>query len=94
MIRIIFLFSVLTYSILAADITYPVVDSGQFLFYNNFNVITAPEAGEPFYGQDAQFAGNQSDYTDNGDGTITDNVTGLMWSKTCDTDGDGDIDYD
>ena len=35
---------------------YPGVDSGQFLCYNNLNVITAPEAGESFYGQDAQFA--------------------------------------
>ncbi|WP_202813775.1 hypothetical protein [Defluviitalea phaphyphila] len=25
--------------------------------------------------------GNQPSYTDNGDGTITDNVTGLMWMK-------------
>ena len=73
---------------------YPVVDTNQTLFYDNFNEITAPEPNDPFYGQDAHFEGNQPDYTDNGDGTITDNVTGLMWSKTCDTDGDGDIDYD
>ena len=26
-------------------------------------------------------------YTDNGDGTITDNVTGLMWEKLCDGAG-------
>ena len=36
--------------------------------------------------------GNQPHYTDNGDGTIIDNVTGLMWQKSPDTDGDGDID--
>jgi len=71
-----------------------VVDTGQTLYYNNFTEIAAPLIGEPFYGQDAHFTGHQPSYIDNGDGTITDNVTGLMWVKTCDTDGDGDIDYD
>jgi len=38
--------------------------------------------GGPF-GQDADYqpAGTQMSYTDNGDGTITDNRTGLMWLK-------------
>ena len=35
-----------------------------------------------FYGQDANYEGFQPDYTDNNDGTITDNVTGLMWEKS------------
>jgi len=78
----------------AQQLTYPLVDTGQELCYDNSDEITAPDPGEPSYGQDAQIDGNQPDYTDNGDGTITDNVTGLMWTKTCDTDGDGDIDYD
>jgi hypothetical protein len=73
---------------------FPIVDTNQTIFYDDSTEISAPAQGEPFYGQDAQFEGNQPNYTDNGDGTITDNVTGLMWSKTCDTDGDGDIDYD
>lgn len=81
-------------SIIYANATYPVVDTDQIIYYNNVDEISAPAPGESFYGQDAQFEGNQPDYTDNGDATITDNVTGLMWSKTCDTDGDGDIDYD
>jgi hypothetical protein len=29
----------------------------------------------------AQGAPNPTNYTDNGDGTVTDNVTGLMWQK-------------
>ncbi|MHC4434999.1 MAG: Lcl C-terminal domain-containing protein, partial [Planctomycetota bacterium] len=37
-----------------------------------------------FYGQDAHYAGPQPSYQDNGDGTITDLVTGLMWQKTPD----------
>jgi len=82
------------FSFLTAEESYPIVDTGQILFYDDFDEITAPVFGESFYGQDANFSGNQPNYTDNGDDTITDNVTGLMWSKTCDTDGDGDIDYD
>ena len=37
-------------------------------------------------------AGNAPSYTDNGDGTVIDNVTGLVWQQSADTDGDGDID--
>ncbi len=75
------------------SLTYPIVDTGQELFYNSKGAeISAPALGEDFYGQDAQYEGNLPNYTDNGDGTITDNVTGLMWSKTSDLNGDGIID--
>jgi len=77
-----------------AEITYPVVDTGQTLSYNNQMEITAPGVGEAFYGQDANYNGNQPSYQDNGDETITDLVTNLMWVKSPDMDGDGDIDYD
>jgi hypothetical protein len=33
-------------------------------------------------GEDSDFTINAPSFTDNGDGTITDNVTGLMWQKT------------
>ncbi len=33
------------------------------------------------YGEDADYLLNPPDFTDNGDGTITDNVTGLMWEQ-------------
>ncbi len=33
-------------------------------------------------GQDADYTINPQSFTDNNDGTITDNVTGLMWQKT------------
>jgi hypothetical protein len=75
-------------------LTYKIVDTGQSKFFDSSNEIEEPSAGSDYYGQDAQYPGNQASYTDNGDGTITDNVTGLMWTKTCDTDGDGDIDVD
>ena len=74
--------------------SYPVVDTGQDTCYDDSGVITCPAEGEPFYGQDAQFTGNAPSYTDNGDGTITDNVTGLMWQQSPDIDGNGDIDVD
>ena len=72
--------------------SYPVVDTGQDTCYDDSGVITCPTESDPFYGQDAQFIGNTPSYTDNGDGTITDNVTDLIWQQSADTDGDGDID--
>ncbi len=88
-----FLFCLLIFSInmLFAQ-TYKIVDTNQSVCYDSINEITAPNPGADFYGQDAQFAGYQPSYTDNGDSTITDNVTGLMWQKSADMDGDGDID--
>lgn len=61
--------------------SYPIVDTDVTVFYDDLNEITEPNPGEPFYGQDANYIRNQPSYTDNGDGTITDNVTGLMWQK-------------
>jgi hypothetical protein len=60
---------------------YPLVDTGQERCSENRLEIKYPSAGEPFFGQDAQYRGNQPAYRDNGDGTITDLVTGLMWQK-------------
>ena len=72
---------------------YPIVDTGQATCYDgNGSTIPCPATGNAFSGQDAQYTGSIPSYTDNGDGTITDNVTGLMWQRSADTDGDGDID--
>ena len=73
---------------------YPIVDTDQSTFFNNSSEITSPSSGDAFYGQDAQYSSNQPSYTDNGDGTVTDNVTGLMWSQSSDLNGDGTIDVD
>ncbi len=73
---------------------YMIVDTGQKKYFNNMSEINAPSSGESIYGQDALYNGHQPSYKDNGDGTITDNVTGLMWQKSPDMDGDGDIDAD
>ncbi len=61
---------------------YAVVDTGQNSCFDNSEEISYPESGEAFYGQDAQYNGNQPSYQDNGDGTITDLNTGLMWQKS------------
>ena len=64
-----------------ATVTYPVVDTGQTTFYGNSSELAAAPApaGDPFFGQDAQYLGRQSAYRDNGDGTVSDLNTGLMW---------------
>lgn len=68
--------------------SYKVVDTGQTNCSDeNGDEITCPAEGEDYYGQDAQFDGNQPDYTDNGDGTVTDNVTGLIWQQTPENTG-------
>ena len=72
------------------SITYPIVDTGVHTFYNEDGIIPDPTKGTPFYGQDAAYQGNEPSYKDNGDGTISDNVTGLMWQK----DMGGKITYD
>ncbi len=64
---------------LAGD--YPIVDTDQERCFDNRIEIKYPQSGEPFFGQDAQYQGNQPAYRDNGDGTISDLVTGLMWQK-------------
>lgn len=47
-----------------------------------------------FFGLGFVASGMAGDYTDNNDGTITDNETGLMWMKsTMDVNEDGKIDY-
>ena len=63
--------------------SFGVVDTGQTACYDdNGDEISCPESGDAFAGQDAQYEGIQFNYTDNGDSTITDNATGLMWQQT------------
>ncbi|MCO6437881.1 MAG: DUF1566 domain-containing protein [Phycisphaerae bacterium] len=82
----------LTVTQLPYDI-YPIVDTGQTTCYNNTSVIACPNPGAAFHGQDAQYAGNAPSFTLSGDGlTVLDNITGLTWQRSPDTDGDNDID--
>lgn len=65
----------------SAAATFAIVDTAQTASYNATKEITAPAAGAAFYGQDAQHQGLQPSYKDNGDGTVSDLNTGLMWVK-------------
>jgi hypothetical protein len=65
----------------SGDGSYAIVDTGLTDSYGNAAAIATPAEGEDFYGQDAQYVGNQPDYLDNGDGTVNDLVTGLMWQQ-------------
>lgn len=61
--------------------TYNIVDTKQNKFYSNNSVISSPTKEDDFFGQDASYNINPPSYTDNNDGTITDNITGLVWLK-------------
>jgi hypothetical protein len=63
----------------SANLPYTIVDTGQIRCYSDTMEIEYPKAGAVFFGQDAQYNGNQPAYKDNGDGTVTDLNTGLMW---------------
>jgi len=69
---------------------YPIVGTNQSTAYDNTTIINTPSEDDDYYGQNANHPGTTPSYTDNGDGTITDNVTGLMWQSTLDHNGDGD----
>ncbi|MGJ8549592.1 Lcl domain-containing protein [Winogradskyella wichelsiae] len=61
--------------------SYPIVDTGVQDYYSDTAKISKPSVGDSFYGQDANYNGHQPSYTNNNDGTVTDNVTGLMWEQ-------------
>ena len=63
------------------DLTYPIVDTGQTECYGDRGEVEAPGPGRAFHGQDAQYVGLAPSYRDNGDGTVTDLNTGLMWQQ-------------
>lgn len=66
---------------LAAERPYVVVDTGQETCYGPRGAISPPGVGEPLHGQDGQYAGPAPAYRDNGDDTISDLNTGLMWTR-------------
>lgn len=56
-------------------------DTHQGSCFDDNGVIPCPKPGAPFYGQDAQYEGATPSYRNNGDGTVTDRVTGLTWQQ-------------
>jgi hypothetical protein len=73
-----------TDSEISTELSYNIVDTGVEVFYTDSYEISTIYEGYDFYGQDANYSGNQASYTDNDDGTVSDNVTGLMWQQTMD----------
>jgi hypothetical protein len=72
--------------------TYPIVGTGQTTYWNvNGNEMAQPAIGDSLYEQNASHQGNTPKYRDNNDGTITDLVTGLIWTQTLDLNKDGEI---
>jgi hypothetical protein len=68
------------------------VDTGQMKCYDTRSEISPPASGQAFYGQDAQYARAQPSYAKSRDGlSVYDNVTGLTWQQSPDTNGDGVI---
>ncbi len=60
----------------SSEYTYTIVDTDQTWCLSDSEAV---ECGEVFVGQDAQYEGLQPSYQDNGDGTVTDLNTSLMW---------------
>jgi hypothetical protein len=61
--------------------TYPINGTGQSNCYDANGKASCPTAGSAFYGQDANYKLNAMSFKDNGDDTISDLNTGLMWAK-------------
>jgi hypothetical protein len=76
-----FLLPLLPGAALADALPYPVVDTGLVHCYDDRGGLVCPKAGRNFSGQDGQIRGHAPAYRDNGDGTVTDQVTGLIWQK-------------
>ncbi len=78
------MFFVFAASLVYAQTENSIPDTGQTSCYSNSRVITCSKSGQSFYGQDAQHKSDAPSYKDNGDGTVTDLTTGLIWSKAVD----------
>ena len=73
----------------SSTLTYTIVDTNQSTCYTTSSGVTTACVKT---GYDADYSGNQPSYTKNSAGTIiTDNITGLLWTKTADTDNSGTL---
>lgn len=74
----------------SGDVSYAIVDTNQTNCYNSSTGASTSCSGA---GHDADYQGNQPSYTlSDGGLTVTDNVTGLVWLQSTDTDGVDGID--
>jgi hypothetical protein len=64
------------------QISYPIVGTHQSQYFNESGKeISSPLPGSSLFGQDAHYPGIAPSYQNNGDGTVTDLNTALMWMK-------------
>ncbi|MFR9503260.1 MAG: DUF1566 domain-containing protein [Rikenellaceae bacterium] len=70
-------------------VSYQLNATGQVLCYDeNGNVIEPPTIGDLLFGQDANYlTGAEMSFKDNGDGTVSDLNTALMWQQTPPVEG-------
>jgi hypothetical protein len=62
---------------------FPLADTNQTVCFTDRRARRAcPRPGQAWFGQDASYRGLKPRYRDNGDGTVTDLNTGLMWQKS------------
>ncbi|MES9856355.1 MAG: DUF1566 domain-containing protein [Sedimenticola sp.] len=76
--------TLITQLLTATLIAAPADDTGQVHCFNNSRKISCPGSGSLFHGQDAQYSNATASFRDNGNGTVDDLTTGLMWSKSVD----------
>ena len=62
-----------------SDHSYSTIETSQVLCYNTTG--TEISCGSSLNGQDAQYTTVTPDYVNNGDGTVDDNVSGLVWQR-------------
>lgn len=73
-----------------SSITYAIVDTNQTQCYNSSTGNTTSCTNS---GMDADYNGNQPNYTVSADSlTVQDNITGITWTRSADTNLDGSID--
>ena len=65
----------------AKKVTSLIPDTAQGSCFNDVQLIDCPIENKDFFGQDAQYEGATPNYQDNGDGTVSDLVTGLVWQQ-------------
>jgi hypothetical protein len=75
-----------------STISYAIVDTNQSSCYNSSTGQAKTCTGG---GTDADYSGNQPNYTLSNDGlVVTDNVTDLIWTQSTDINDDGVVNYD
>ena len=66
---------------LALTANYTIVHTNQTSYYSQSGWTFEPSKASPLYHQDASYQFNLPAYKDNGDGTVSDLNTGLMWQQ-------------